>query len=155
MGEEKWTYAIPLEIIYLTPLSKWNPYDLKFHGLHVKGTPATLGGRYGDCVPWKKKELNGTNSKRFYQTPDEFFSGSEKHKGKADTSRPFSCVLDQKGISRRMRASGTYILMPHIKDVGVIRQRFPIFPVHGEGSSVWKELSALRDVVMDPKRYQH
>ena len=26
--KQKWTYAIPLEIIYLTPLSSWNPYKL-------------------------------------------------------------------------------------------------------------------------------
>ena len=30
---QKWTYAIPLEIIYLTPLSSWNPYDIQFKGL--------------------------------------------------------------------------------------------------------------------------
>ncbi|GFS21896.1 hypothetical protein ElyMa_001604600 [Elysia marginata] len=27
------SYAIPLEIIYLTPLHKWNPYDIKFWAL--------------------------------------------------------------------------------------------------------------------------
>ncbi len=29
---QRWTYAIPLEIIYLTPLSSWNPYNLEYKG---------------------------------------------------------------------------------------------------------------------------
>ena len=37
---QKWTYAIPLEIIYLTPLSRWNPYDIQF-----KGHPSSKTGR--------------------------------------------------------------------------------------------------------------
>ncbi|XP_013397465.1 uncharacterized protein LOC106164197 [Lingula anatina] len=31
-ADQKWSYAIPLEIIYLTPLSLWNPYNLKAWG---------------------------------------------------------------------------------------------------------------------------
>ncbi|KAI0230667.1 hypothetical protein LSAT2_019025, partial [Lamellibrachia satsuma] len=27
---QKWTYAIPLEIAYMTPLLKWNPYNLEY-----------------------------------------------------------------------------------------------------------------------------
>ena len=30
--DQKWTYAIPLEIIYMTPLSSWNPYNLEYKG---------------------------------------------------------------------------------------------------------------------------
>ena len=29
----RWSYAIPLEIIYLTPLYNWNPYDIEYAGL--------------------------------------------------------------------------------------------------------------------------
>ena len=29
---QKWSYALPLEIIYLTPISKWNPHDIVYHG---------------------------------------------------------------------------------------------------------------------------
>merc|ERR1739848_666336 len=28
-------------------------------------------------------------------------------------------------------------------------------PVHGEGAAVWKELNALRDIVLDPEDYQN
>ena len=48
------------------------------------------------------------------------------------------------GVSRKVRASGTHLFLPEIKGVGVLRQRYPIFPVHGEGSSVWKEVNALK-----------
>lgn len=30
--EQRWTYAIPLEIIYLTPLHTWNPYNISYRG---------------------------------------------------------------------------------------------------------------------------
>ena len=33
-AEQRWTYAIPLEIFYLTPLHKWNPYDIEDKGLY-------------------------------------------------------------------------------------------------------------------------
>ena len=44
---QKWTYAIPLEIIYLTPLSAWNPNNVQF-----KGHPNSKSGRE---VPEGKK----------------------------------------------------------------------------------------------------
>ena len=48
------------------------------------------------------------------------------------------------GDAKKVRAAGTHVFLPEIKDVGVLRQRYPIFPVHGEGSSVWKEVNALK-----------
>lgn len=147
---QKWTYAIPLEIIFLTPLSKWNPYNLKYHGKYKPGSKATFGGRNGQCS--NGKQLDGTDSKHYYRTPDEFYSGS-KQKTQADASVTYACVLDQQGVSRKVRAAGTYQMLPYIKDVGLIRQRYPIFPVHGEGSSVWKEVNAIREVVMDMKKH--
>lgn len=148
--EQKWSYAIPLELIYLTPLSKWNPYELKYHGDHRKSrTIAQANGRFGDCKQGANKELNGTTSRLYYVTPNEFYAGGHVGRTGADTSRGLTCVLDQKGVSRQVRASGTHVFLPYITDVGVLRQRYPIFPVHGEGSSVWKELNALRDVVMN------
>ena len=29
---QKWSYALPLEIVFLTPLSRWNPYDIIYRG---------------------------------------------------------------------------------------------------------------------------
>ena len=155
MLEQRWTYAIPLEIIFLTPLSSWNPYKLKYHGKHVKGNPAQMNGRYGDCNSSNKKELNGITSKLYYQTPNEFYVGGNVGKGSGDTTRSVTCVMDPKGVSRRVRAAGTHVFLPYIKDVGVLRQRYPVFPVHGEGSSVWKELNALREIVMNMEGYKN
>ena len=36
--EQRWSFAIPLEIIYLTPLQSWNPYNLKYWG-HPRNDP--------------------------------------------------------------------------------------------------------------------
>ena len=62
-------------------------------------------------------------------------------------------MLDPNGIVRKVVASGTRVFLPEIKDVGTIRTRYPIYPVYGEGSPVWKELSALIDYVMDPSSH--
>jgi len=149
---QKWTYAIPLEIIYLTPLSSWNPYKLKYHGDSTWKSPSKAGGRNGRCEA--KKEFNGTASKIYYNTPHEFYTGRNVDRTSADTVRNAACVLDQDGVQRKVRASGVHVFLPTISGVGVLRQRYPIFPVHGEGSSVWKELNALRDVVMDMSNQQ-
>ena len=34
-----------------------------------------------------------------------------------------------------------------------MRQRYPIIPVHGEGSAVWKELEAMKDLLMNSQTY--
>ena len=32
MVSQRFSYAIPLEVIYMTPLSRWNPYDIEYKG---------------------------------------------------------------------------------------------------------------------------
>ena len=149
--KQKWTYAIPLEIIYLTPLSSWNPYKLQYHGNHNSKTPVTTNGRKGTCSNEAKVAYNGTNSKFYYITPSEFYTGGHVGRTSADTARGTVCVIDGHSDSHKVRAAGTHVFLPYIKDVGVLRQRYPIFPVLGEGSSVWKEVNALKEIVMDPK----
>jgi len=144
---QKWSYAIPLEIIYMTPLYKWNPHKLKHHGdQNWKNLRIINGGgkRNGDCRGGPAKAFNGINSRIFYQTPASFYSGaSVGGAGAADTARGVTCVLDEQGKSHQVRAAGTHVY------VGILRTRYPIFPVHGEGSSVWKELNAVREVTMN------
>ena len=62
-------------------------------------------------------------------------------------------VLDKKGVLRMVKASGVRIFFPKIKDLGILRQRYPIAPVYGEGSAQWKELNALKDIVMDWRKH--
>ncbi|KAL9989562.1 hypothetical protein ACROYT_G004124 [Oculina patagonica] len=150
---QKYSYAIPLEIIYLTPLNKWNPFDLEYKGSERMpyGKTVFQGGRYGGRTP--DKAYNGTNSKKYYQTPSAFFSGQEVSTDAADTTKNSVGVLDKDGTVRVTRASGIRIFFPMINGVGVLRQRYPIMPVHGEGSPVWKELEATKDLLMKSKTY--
>ena len=71
----------------------------------------------------------------------------------ADTSQGAVGVLDRKGVVRVTHASGTRVFLPFIPGVGICRLRYPIMPVHGEGSAVWKELEATKDVLMKSKTY--
>ena len=150
---QKVSYAIPLEIIYLTPLNKWNPFDIEYKGSerYPLGKTVFKGGRNGGRTP--DKAYNGTNSKKYYQTPSAFFSGQEVSTDAADTTQGSVGVLDKNGTVRVTRASGIRIFFPLINGVGVLRQRYPIMPVHGEGSAVWKELEAMKDLLMKSQTY--
>ena len=70
---QKFSYAIPLEIIYLTPLSKWNPYNIAYkgHASTDEGKTVRAGRRNGR--PTLDKAFNGTNHVTYYITPGEFF----------------------------------------------------------------------------------
>ncbi|KAI0216103.1 hypothetical protein LSAT2_031841 [Lamellibrachia satsuma] len=154
--DQKWTYAIPLEIVYTTPLLKWNPYDLEYKGDAKSdlGRTVTKNGRSGSTkVP--AKAYDGTNSKIYYRTPSEFFVGAEQGTSNADTVKGSAGVLDQAGQLRTVKASGTRIFLPYITGVGSMRTRYPIIPVHGEGSSVWREVEALKDIVLNPVKHMH
>ena len=61
-------------------------------------------------------------------------------------------VLDPLGNVRRVKASGTRSFMPYITGIGSMRTRYPIMPVRGEGSAIWKDLEALKDIVLDRDR---
>ena len=152
---QKFSYAIPLEIIYMTPLNRWNPFDLEYKGRfnYARGRTVYANGRNGGRTP--QKAYNGTNSKKYYQTPSAFFSGGEVSTDAADTTQNSVGVLDRNGVVRITQASGTRIFLPPISGVGVCRQRYPIMPVHGEGSSVWKELEATKDILLKSKTYKY
>lgn len=65
----KHVYALPLEIVYMTPLTKWNPYNLQTNPVDA----VTAGGRTGGMLP--ARAFNGTNPAGFfYRTPAEFFT---------------------------------------------------------------------------------
>ena len=146
--EQKFSYAIPLEIIYLTPLNKWNPHNIEYKGVWNTDSGKSIhdGGRNGG--PTLKTALDGTNSKKYYRTPINFFSGSEVSGNAADTTASSMGVLNKTGAAHITAASGTRVFFPPILNIGTLRQRYPIMPVHGEGSAVWKELEATKDVLL-------
>ena len=149
---QKWSYMFPLEIIYLNPLYNWNPYEIAEYGdtdsLH--GTAPTSGGRNGGFTP--ETAYNGTNDQLFYRTPSSFFSSEEINPHPKDTGSKAVGVLDKHGVVQSVVGSGVRIFLPNITDVGVVRQRYPIAPLHNEYGHIWKEVSAVQDMV--DMRYQ-
>ncbi len=150
------SYAVPLEIIYLTPLSNWNPHGIKYRGDHTtdKGKEIFMKdgkkSRDGSCT--KDKAYDGTNSKKFYRTPLKFFETSTD-KGDADTTEDFICVLDKNGNHQKVRASGVQIMLPEIPGIGIVRQRYPIAPFVEEESTTWKEMQAIIDFLQRGNEY--
>ena len=151
---QRWSYAIPLEIIYMTPLYNWNPHQLPVHmwGDKVAFNAVVADGRNGGFTP--ETAYNGTRPNIFYITPKEFFEGAEEpDRDPADTSKGVVGVLDEEGVVREVAASGTRIFLPDIPGIGKIRLRYPIAPLHYDGNSIWKELQVMKDIVMNKCKY--
>ena len=139
---QKWSYAIPLEIIYLTPLAKWNPYNIRFSAKENQCSSCTGG-------PTVETAYTHASDKEFYLTPSEFFTGKLPPGDGADSSGRSVGMLDANGDVQFVRASGVHVIMPEIEGVGMLRQRYPIAPVHQEGDAVWKELEALKALFLE------
>ena len=120
---QKWSYAFPLEIIFLTPLNRWNPYKLVYKGKFNSEEGKTVkennrnGGYDVDTA------FNGLNSKTYYITPKEMFESDEKNKDEADTTQGEVGVLTPEGEVARVRAAGIRAFFPNIPGVGILRQR--------------------------------
>jgi len=137
--EEKWTWAIPLELIYLTPLGSWNPYGLT---LNSGDTFADANGRNGGFT--FATAFNGSNNRVFYRTPEAFF-GNSSSGDSADTTQNVVGALDPGGTIRRVRASGIWVFFPPIPNVGnMVRQRFPIAPLHTRKNPGVQQTQALK-----------
>lgn len=146
------TYAVPLEIIWMTPLSSWNPYNLNLRTIRRDFTSVTAGGRNGGLTA--EKAFNGSSLSSYYITPGEFFHGGEALRDPADTAKDVVGVLDQHGQVQRVSAAGVRIFTPDIPGVGKIRIRYPITPLHQEGNAIWKNMIGLQDILMDMKGYE-
>jgi hypothetical protein len=87
----RFTYAIPLEIVYLTPLLTWNPYNL--HHIASRNQDdykSVLTGPHGARTGGFTKDTayNGTYSRMYYRTPKEFYKSSQGvDADKADTAK--------------------------------------------------------------------
>ena len=149
LTQQRWSYAVPLEIIYLTPLNSWNPHDIEYKGAAHSdlGVTVTSGVRDGGHTP--ETAYDGANNENYYITPSEFYAADQ-----AETAKAVG-VLNEAGTVTSNSASGIRVFFPNITGVGVLRQRYPIVPVHGHGSSVWKELEALKDIVLNPTSMAH
>ena len=151
--KKRFSYAIPLEIVWLTPLNSWNPFNIEYKGDYNSELGMTAKASMRNGEKSMKGAYNGTNSKAYYMTPIHFFEGGEVGKDSADTTRDSVGVLDRQGKLRLVKSSGIRIFLPEIQGLGVLRTRYPVMPVYAEGSTVWKEVEALRDIVMDMGKY--
>merc|ERR1711988_383209 len=126
---------MPLEVIYLTPSHKWNPYGIPHHGKDIAFFNSMIAeGRDGHCI--NRRAFTGTTSYNFYRVPKDFYFGHNnmmRHVPKEDTGRNYRCVLIN-GQKFTVMASGTHVFKPPIRDIGSIRTRYPIFPIYAEGS---------------------
>ncbi|KAK3761897.1 hypothetical protein RRG08_060629 [Elysia crispata] len=143
------TYALPLEMIYSTPLSNWNPYNHEFQQESI----VSKNGRNGQANA--AKAFNGTSFRHFYRTPVEFYHGGTSERDAADTARNGAGVLDSKGDIKQCAPTGFRIMTPSIDGVGAVRIRYPIFPVHSEGSTVGMEIEAVKRAVMQMSTYSY
>jgi len=98
--------------------------------------------------------FNGTNSYDFYLTPYEFAEG-EFSTDPADSTVDYVWVLNADGVPCKVRPSGIRAFFPKLPGDLKIRQRYPIFPIYGEGGPVWKELDALKWIVLKPATYSN
>ena len=165
LGNEtaRWSYAVPLEIVYTSPLFDWNPYDIAVQGdnsrweLETRINPNDRGMvNDGDTPETAWKDTNPFEG--FFQTPLELFTKEDMRKKdkdeqteaeKANTGMDPKYVRDNGGgtgtTPRKVVASGNYINLPFMEDVGFIRMRYPIVPLHDRQNTIWKEIKALED----------
>lgn len=135
--EQKWTYAVPLEIVYLTPFEKWNPYNLTSYGKR------DFGDINDDKSGTQSNPYEGFSERDYFmKVPSDFYSG-EGDRDLADTGKGHY-ARDENGNVVHVVASGTSIITDFIgDDVGQVRLRWPIFPIHDHSSLAYREVSAL------------
>ena len=148
---QRWSYAIPLEVIYTTPITNWNPYNIPFH---EPGTDeyTNVKGEGADGLT-KETPFRGSHKNTFFRTPETFFKDSTDTDD-ADTSGGVTFVEAADGKVVEVRASGHWLLFPEIEGVGKVRQRYPIMPVHEQGSSAWKEAKSIEELLMGKETVQ-
>lgn len=153
------TWALPLEIVYHTPLSGWNPYRIPRITIDAVNV-ATAAGNNGKL---NTSALPGFSETTYYLTPLEFFGSISASGDPADTAAPYLWFNDSKGVPRRTVASGTWINLPRIAGItpsrtvtGELRGprlRFPIVPDAEEGLSTRKMADAMADAIFQMDQY--
>merc|ERR1712228_34720 len=146
----RWSYAIPLEIIYQTPLSAWNPHGIEYK--EKDNYDYTRSGSCGSNYDGVGTAFDGWAINNAYFTPASFFEGYSSSDA-ADTAAENVCALDSNGVPQPVFASGHWVTFPEIGNgIGLVRQRYPIFPIHNGGSAAFKEIKAMQAVVL-PEDY--
>jgi len=138
-ANQRFTYAIPLEIVYMNPLQQWNPYGIDYKPY----VSPKVDGKDGKS---EKKAFEHVDRNTYDRTPFEFFKNNKYTGDAADTSNGFLWVKGKDGVAKKVVASGLRVKLPQIEGIASsIRLRYPIMPIHQEGSVTWKRLEALEE----------
>ncbi|NQZ32527.1 MAG: phage tail protein [Oceanospirillaceae bacterium] len=143
----RFSYALPLELILLTPLNKWNPHGVPL--LTSADNPSqyhpkknlTIGRAQENPVPG----YHG-GSLLYYHTPANFYkNGAITDQDPADTALQDLWMQCSDGTARTHTPSGTPVLLPQISGMDKrIRTRYPIYYQFHEGSHANAELAAYK-----------
>lgn len=145
---QRWTYALPFELIYMTPLFRWNPYNIE-----TKPLDEFVAGSGTAESPYHAANERGV----FFRTPASFYGMCDEaldEADMADTDVDAVLVLDPSGSPRQVMASGQQIVTRCIPGVGQVRLRYIIVPLFEEGSTTWKEVQALEHELGDSRAPQ-
>merc|ERR1719478_1583342 len=123
---QRWSYALPLEIVYATPLTKWNPYNITDHTQAFHEAYAAQP----ECCRWNKEHPNDRKGGCPKDSP-EYKERSCLLRKDVKQSERFERLVTKGGRTGKRNAAGA------------LRQRWPIVPLHAEGSSEYKETKAL------------
>ncbi len=145
-----YSYAIPLELVVDTFLDKWDPYEVqRLEDIHPdaegqKQRLATLlqGVRSGSLG---KEEIQPVEAQHddglYYHTPVELFTSSDTTSDPADTGAFALWMMCKDGKARKHYASGIPFFLPKVDGTGEpVRLRYPIYPVHYEGSDMYQHI---------------
>lgn len=132
-GGHRLSWAIPLELIVATPLGSWNPYEVPVGNASPSGNGNTVATAYSHA------HING----KWMLTPDAMFSDGDDAPDPADTSAA-AFMMCGDGQARLMRGSGVYVHLPKVSGQIGGRIRYPIAPVHHEGSFEFGHFEAVR-----------
>ena len=127
------SWAIPMEIILAPPHMVWNPHGLQQARNRAAVTADGANGRTAGTA------YAGIHHDGYWlMMPDELFTDRPGWRQRA-------WVRDPQGTARRVRASGVYIFMPRMENCGPVRLRYPIAPIHHEGSPAYGHALAVRE----------
>jgi len=158
----RFSWAIPFEVIYLSPLRTWNPYGIKHYerkGSEKENQKGISGNGCPDAKPddseeeLKKCAWSGIQHNNYFQTPASLFTDSaDAEVDTADTGSSVNVVLDQNGKPRRVVASGVAISTKKL-DGKSVRTRYPVFPLHEESLTVWHEMKLMQAMLQRKEGY--
>lgn len=154
----RFVYAMPLEVVLLTPLMSWNPYSIPSVSLG-NGTSDQLlrhqGNSQGGINNSTPKKYTGYNDDSFFHlTPATLFNGgniTEIDAADTDSTVTIHTGFDGTNFTgdtgNVVRNSGVRIFYPEMTAQGVnfsVRGRYPIYPRFAEGSHAFAEARAVQ-----------